>query len=213
MEKAVNQTRGEVPHLQNSMRSEDLTDIWDFIAQTLTSRVEVALHGCCRADTRPQQNSCYSKHPVNPSRLHLLFWSASGSPSALSAAFIHPEALQPLRGGVVSTVMWPAGLAGDRVRCQRCHWDWGGGLWGVRKWGRMCLGTVLILALWRSSRCALAGMNPNSDRNNDTSLQWLRGKKRGELQGEKRERKRREGIIKHDSTCIYTTKSWKLCSI
>ena len=38
----------------------------------------------------------------------------------LQPQFIHPEASQPRRGGVVSTV---TGLAGGRRGCQGCHWE------------------------------------------------------------------------------------------
>lgn len=97
-------------------------DFWD-----LTSGVEVALHGCSRPTAGPQKKPCSCKHPVNPAELHLhLVWSGSGSSSPFAPLFIHPEALRSRRGGVVSAVMWPTGLAEEGVS--------GAIHWGTRRW-------------------------------------------------------------------------------
>ena len=54
----------------------------------------------------------------------------------------------------------------------------------------VCVEGVLAL-FWRSPRCASAGMNLQSDRNNDTSnTVTKRGKGGGEMEGRERERER-----------------------
>lgn len=116
------------------------------------------------------------------------------------------------------TMAWRCGLhrhVAHRLgcgECQRCH------PLGMRRWrccveGRVKLYLGTLLALWRSPRCASAGMNLRSVRNNDTSTWWLREgrvaerwdggqreRKRGYVQGEKEVEREGDGNVKHDSS-------------
>lgn len=116
------------------------------------------------------------------------------------------------------TMAWRCGLhrhVAHRLgcgECQRCH------PLGMRRWrccveGRVKLYLGTLLALWRSPRCASAGMNLRSVRNNDTSTRWLREgrvaerwdggqreRKSGYVQGEKEVEREGDGNVKHDSS-------------
>lgn len=63
--------------------------------------------------------------------------------------------LRPRRGGGVSTVMWTTGLAVDGVS-DAIHWGMREGVICVRR--ESCI-LAPFWALWRSPRCASAGMN------------------------------------------------------
>lgn len=116
------------------------------------------------------------------------------------------------------TMAWRCGLhrhVAHRLgcgECQRCH------PLGMRRWrccveGRVKLYLGTLLALWRSPRCASAGMNLRSVRNNDTSTRWLREgrvaerwdggqreRKSGYVQGEKEVEREGDGNVKHESS-------------
>lgn len=142
----------------------------------------MALHGCSRATAGPQKKPYGCERKVKPAELHLhLVWSASGPSSSFPHLFIHPEGLYDRRVEVGSAPSCGPQAWLGKVSAVPSIGEWGGGGLCEVKRRESCV-LALGRALWRSPRCASAGMNLYSDRNNDTSnAVTKRGKGRREV--------------------------------